>query len=243
MRPKKAPHKPQHHTSYYSSSIDGLHSMQGIREMECDMMSHLRACHSDKDKILSGLAEETERHTMNTSLNDPASLLLVDDNVTFCQVLAQALERRGYQVTVAHSVEEATPLAMANPPEYAVIDLKMTGASGLTLVRLLHELDPVTYIVVLTGYASIATAVEAIKLGATQYLSKPANADEIVSAFGHVADAEVAPNLQPNSVERVEWEHIQRVLQEHQGNVSATARALNMHRRTLQRKLNKHPAS
>ena len=176
---------------------------------------------------------------MNTSLNDPATLLLVDDNVTFCQVLAQALERRGYRVTVAHSVEEGTPLAMANPPEYAVIDLKMTGASGLILVRLLHELDPATCIVVLTGYASIATAVEAIKLGATQYLSKPANADEIVAAFGHLANTDVPLNAQPSSVEQLEWEHIQRVLQSHQGNISATARALNMHRRTLQRKLAK----
>ena len=176
---------------------------------------------------------------MNTSLNEQASLLLVDDDVTFCRVLGQALEKRGFQVTVAHSVEEATPLALANPPEYAVIDLKMSGASGLTLVKVLHELDPATCIVVLTGYASIATAVEAIKLGATQYLSKPANADEIVAAFSHVADVNVAFKAQPPSVGRLEWEHIQRVLQEHQGNISATARALNMHRRTLQRKLAK----
>ena len=171
------------------------------------------------------------------------SLLLVDDDATFCSVLCRALEKRGFAVTFAHSVEQATPLARDNPPEYAVVDLKMSGASGLALVHTLHELDPATRIVVLTGYASIATAVEAIKLGATQYLAKPANADEIVAAFGHSASVELPLNVQPPSVERLEWEHIQRVLNENQGNISATARALNMHRRTLQRKLGKRPVS
>ena len=175
--------------------------------------------------------------------NEQASLLLVDDDITFCQVLGRAMEKRGYSVTVAHSVEEALPLAAANPPEYAVVDLKMGGASGLILIQSLHELDPATRIVVLTGYASIATAVEAIKLGATQYLSKPANADEIVAAFDHNANPVQALNIQPTSVNRLEWEHIQRILQENQGNISATARALNMHRRTLQRKLSKFPSS
>ncbi len=174
--------------------------------------------------------------------HEQAELLLVDDDITFCQVLSRALEKRGYRVTVAHSVEEALPLAAANPPEYAVVDLKMSGASGLILVRSLHEMDTATRIVVLTGYASIATAVEAIKLGATQYLSKPANADEIVAAFGHNASAEHPLSTQPSSISRLEWEHIQRVLQENNGNISATARALNMHRRTLQRKLTKCPA-
>jgi two-component system response regulator RegA len=178
---------------------------------------------------------------MNTSLNEQASLLLVDDDATFCNVLARALEKRGFMVTVTHTVEQAMPLARACPPEYAVVDLKMSGASGLTLVQTLHELDPATRIVVLTGYASIATAVEAVKLGATQYLSKPANADEIVAAFGHSASADAPLSAQPPSVERLEWEHIQRVLHEHAGNISATARALNMHRRTLQRKLMKKP--
>lgn len=174
--------------------------------------------------------------------SEQASLLLVDDDLTFCQVLSRALEKRGYAVTVAHSVEQALPLAAANPPEYAVVDLKMSGASGLVLIQALHQLDTATRIVVLTGYASIATAVEAIKLGATQYLSKPANADEIVAAFGHHANAVQALNPQPSSVNRLEWEHIQRVLQENNGNISATARALNMHRRTLQRKLIKLPS-
>ncbi|MBI3902607.1 MAG: response regulator transcription factor [Nitrosomonadales bacterium] len=175
--------------------------------------------------------------------NEQPSLLLVDDDATFCGVLCRALEKRGFMVTTAHSVEQAVPLAQASPPEYAVVDLKMSGASGLALVQALHELDPATRIVVLTGYASIVTAVEAIKLGATQYLSKPANADEIVAAFGHSASADAPLSAQPPSVERLEWEHIQRVLQEYQGNISATARALNMHRRTLQRKLSKRPCS
>ena len=104
---------------------------------------------------------------MNLPLNEQASLLLVDDDTTFCEVLSRALVKRGYSVTIAHSVEEAMPMAQANPPEYAILDLKMSGASGLALVHALHELDPATRIVVLTGYASIATAMEAIKLGAT----------------------------------------------------------------------------
>ena len=180
---------------------------------------------------------------MNTSFNEQASLLLADDDTVFCQVLCHALEKRGYVVTIAHSVEQAIPLAKANPPEYAVVDLKMDCASGLSLIQALHELDPGTRIVVLTGYASIATAVEAIKLGATQYLAKPANADEIVAAFGHCPSADLPLKTQITSVERLEWEHINRVLHEHEGNISATARALNMHRRTLQRKLAKQPVT
>ena len=115
----------------------------------------------------------------------------------------------------------------------------MGGASGLTLVQALHELDPSTRIVMLTGYASIATAVEAVKLGATQYLSKPANADEIVAAFGHRATADVQLEEQTLPLERIEWEHLQRVLREQHNNISSAARRLNMHRRTLQRKLNR----
>lgn len=173
---------------------------------------------------------------------ESATLLLVDDDITFCKVLKRALEKRDYNVSVAHSVEQAIPMAHANPPEFAIVDLKMGGAPGLLLVKVLHELDPNTRIVVLTGFASIATAVEAIKLGATQYLSKPANADEIVAAFGHAPNVDVPIKTQPAQIEYLEWEHIQRVLHEHNDNVSATARALHMHRRTLQRKLAKPPA-
>lgn len=178
---------------------------------------------------------------MNASTDQP-SLLLVDDDTTFCEVMARALKRRGFAVTVAHDVATAVQLAETDPPEYALVDLKMPGDSGLTLVRRLHAIEPATRIVMLTGYAGIATAVEAIKLGATHYLAKPVDADEVVAAFNKAegdAHISVAPN--PLSVDRLEWEHLQRVLTEHDGNVSATARALDMHRRTLQRKLAKTP--
>lgn len=173
---------------------------------------------------------------------DCSKLLLVDDDATFREVLTQALSRRGFKVSSAADVAAALLLAEQNPPEYAVVDLKMPGASGLQLVARLKQLDEHTRIVVLTGYASIATAIEAIKLGATHYLAKPAEVDEIVAALRRGnGDANVELNPQPPSVERMEWEHIQRVLGENDNNISATARALNMHRRTLQRKLAKHP--
>ncbi|MBI5752595.1 MAG: response regulator transcription factor [Hydrogenophilales bacterium] len=173
---------------------------------------------------------------------DRASLLLVDDDATFRQVLARALEKRGFAVSSAADVDAASALAAANPPEYAVIDLKMPGPSGLVLVQRLKELDAETRIVMLTGYASIATAVEAIKLGATHYLAKPADADDIVAALMRSeGDPHLPVSGNPLTVERLEWEHIQKVLSEHDGNISATARALKMHRRTLQRKLAKRP--
>ncbi|OGS90211.1 MAG: two-component system response regulator [Gallionellales bacterium GWA2_60_18] len=178
---------------------------------------------------------------MNQHCAESPTLLLVDDDATFCKVLGAALEKRGFCVSVAHSVEQAIPLAQASPPEFAVVDLKMGGAPGLVLVKALHELDPNTRIVMLTGYASIATAVDAVKLGATQYLAKPANADEIVAALNHAPDGNAPLKAQPMQIENLEWEHIQRVLREHDDNISATARALNMHRRTLQRKLAKRP--
>lgn len=174
--------------------------------------------------------------------NDRPSLLLVDDDEDFRSVLSAALEKRGYEVTTAANVDEALALSEQNPPEFAVVDLKMPGPSGLVLVKRLKELDAATRIVMLTGYASIATAIEAVKLGATHYLAKPANAAEIIAAFGRTEGNDHAPvSDTPLSVDRLEWEHLQRVLQEHDGNISATARALNMHRRSLQRKLAKNP--
>lgn len=172
----------------------------------------------------------------------PDRLLIVDDDPVFREVLARALGKRGFEVQVATGVAEAQRCIAEEPPGYAVIDLKMPDGSGLALVRDLKLRKPDARIVVLTGYASVATAVEAIKLGAVHYLPKPADADEVVAAFGRDggdASAQVSPR--PLSVERLEWEHIQKVLAEHGGNVSATARALNMHRRTLQRKLTKRP--
>ena len=170
------------------------------------------------------------------------SLLLVDDDAVFCQVLAAALTRRGFAVTVAHSVDEAVGLLGDVAPAYAIVDLSMPGASGLMLVHRLRRMDAAMRILVLTGYASVATAVEAIKLGATHYLAKPADADEIVAAL-HQGDGDVHTPIpdSPISVRRLEWEHIQRVLGECDGNVSAAARQLGMHRRTLQRKLAKRP--
>ncbi|MDO8328995.1 MAG: response regulator transcription factor [Fluviicoccus sp.] len=169
-------------------------------------------------------------------------LLLVDDDETFRQVLQRAMQRRGFEVLTAESAEQGMLTAKYNPPEFAVVDLRMPGASGLELVKYLHELDDQTRIVVLTGYASIATAVEAIKLGAVHYLAKPATPDDIIQAFGRTeGSTELDVPDDPMSVERLEWEHIHKVLQEHEGNISATARALKMHRRTLQRKLGKFP--
>ena len=173
---------------------------------------------------------------------DKPTLLLVDDDEAFRKVLARAMERRGYAVSTAEDVPGALAHAQAQPPEFAVVDLKMPGDSGLVLIEKLIELDPNTRIVMLTGYASIATAIEAIKLGATHYLAKPVDADEVVAALNKVeGDASLNISDSPLSVDRLEWEHIQRVLAEHDGNVSATARALKMHRRTLQRKLGKKP--
>lgn len=180
--------------------------------------------------------------TTEEQLYEAPSLLLTDDDETFRRVLSEALEKRGFQVTTAGTVDDALQLAEQNPPEYAVVDLNMPGPSGLVLVKRLKALDAHTRIVVLTGYASVATAVEAIKLGATHYLSKPADADDVVTAFDKQrGDSDTAITTRPMSVNRVEWEHIQRVLADCDGNISAAARHLNMHRRTLQRKLQKRP--
>jgi two-component system, response regulator RegA len=169
-------------------------------------------------------------------------LLLVDDDPVFCGVMSRALARRGFDVQVAGSVEEAFRLATQRPPRYAVLDLRMPGAHGLKLIGPLRALDPDVRVLVLTGFASISTAVEAIKLGAHDYLPKPADADDVMRALLDEQPQGAAPvPEQPLSVQRLEWEHIQRVLAENDGSVSATARALGMHRRTLQRKLAKRP--
>jgi two-component system response regulator RegA len=173
---------------------------------------------------------------------DRPSLLVVDDDATFREVLAEALDKRGFDVRVAQDVSAATALARRDPPEYAVVDLRMPGDSGLKLVSELKRLDENTRIVVLTGYASVATAVEAIKLGAVHYLAKPADADQIIAAFHREQGDESVPvSPRPMSVARLEWEHIQKVLTECDGNISETARRLGMHRRSLQRKLAKRP--
>jgi len=176
-------------------------------------------------------------------------LLLVDDDPVFVQVLSHAMTRRGLIIITASSAEQALMLLQNTVPDLAIVDLKMQGASGMSLIAPLRELNPEIRILMLTGYASIATAVEAIKQGADQYLPKPAGTQEILQALlGATAstdskDSSSKPDItdRPLSVARLEWEHIQQVLQVNDGNISATARALNMHRRTLQRKLAKYP--
>ena len=170
------------------------------------------------------------------------SLLIVDDDTTFCDILAKAMTKRGFNVCCAHTIDDALKNAESATPEFAIIDLKLCNESGLILVEKLTAIDPGTRIVMLTGYASIATAVEAIKLGATHYLAKPVDANEIMKAFERTTgDSDVQISTNPLSVGRLEWEYIHRILAENNNNVSVTARILNMHRRTLQRKLAKKP--
>jgi two-component system response regulator RegA len=172
-------------------------------------------------------------------------LLLVDDDTTFVQVLARALSSRGFRVITAYTLTEALVLARQHQPRYCVLDLKLGEENGLRLIPELHTLLPDIRILLLTGYASIATAVEAIKRGAHDYLAKPVDADAVVRALldgdGDDGEEPVDAPEQPLALRRLEWEHIQRVLTECDGNISETARRLGMHRRTLQRKLNKHP--
>ena len=179
---------------------------------------------------------------MANSKNDEPRLLLIDDDPIYCSVLGQALEKRGYEVGIAHDLESGIRLARKIQPEYAVVDLRIGHESGLEMVKILTEMDEDIHIVVLTGFASIATAVESIKLGAMHYLTKPADTDEIINALNRSeGDSNISVKERPLSVKRLEWEHLQKVLMEHNGNISAAARALGMHRRTLQRKLDKRP--
>jgi two-component system response regulator RegA len=171
------------------------------------------------------------------------SILLVDDDEVFVQRLARAFRDRGYDTKTASDYESAMALARAESPELAVVDLRMPGRSGLELVRDLKNIDPATSILVLTGYGSIATAVEAIRLGAKDYLPKPADIEDILAALNRAGDdKKVMPSdFQPPSLARAEWEHIHRVLQDCEGNVSEAARRLGIHRRSLQRKLQRYP--
>ncbi len=177
------------------------------------------------------------------SSQDPRpSVLVVDDDEVFCEVLADALVNRGYMAITAHNIKDGVVQAERHEPEYAVVDLRIGQESGLVLAEKLHALDENTRIVILTGYASVATAVEAIKLGAVHYLTKPADADEILAALHKdEGDASIPLSDSPLTVKRLEWEHLQKVLNECEGNISAAARKLRMHRRTLQRKLAKRP--
>lgn len=168
-------------------------------------------------------------------------LLLVEDDAAFARTLKRSFERRGYRVLHAASGEEAQELLTEQLPQYAVMDLKLAGnASGLNCVQMLHQLNPEALIVVLTGYASIATAVEAVKLGACHYLAKPSNTDDIEAAFGRIEGrTDVEVSNQTTSIKTLEWEHIHETLAESGFNISEAARRLGMHRRTLARKLEK----
>jgi two-component system, response regulator RegA len=166
------------------------------------------------------------------------TILIVDDDRAFCAALSGAMRRRGLKVMVAHDYEDAISEADAWEPQLAVVDLRMPGRNGLEVVATLKERLPALRIVVLTGFGSIATAVEAIKLGAVHYLTKPADADEVLAAFERTeANPELAAPSAPRPLEEVEWEHLQKVLTDCGGNISEAARRLGMHRRSLQRKL------
>jgi two-component system response regulator RegA len=180
--------------------------------------------------------------------NPKPSVLLVDDDARLRSRMARAFEERGYEAQQADGYDAALAIAAEESTEFAVVDLRMPGKSGLEVVRELHRVDPATKIVVLTGYGSIATALEAMRLGATHYLTKPADVDEVIASFDRdaaepVADVEAAEDAEPEtpSLARVEWEHIQRVLTDCDGNITKAAERLGIHRRSLQRKLAKFP--
>ena len=171
---------------------------------------------------------------------DARLLLIVEDDASFSATLKRSFERRGYRVVTAAGPEAMAEVLKTHRPGYAVVDLKLGGASGLSCVETLHAFDAQMDIVVLTGFASIATAVEAIKLGARHYLAKPASTDDIEAAFGRAdGDAETPLGTRPTSIKTLEWERIHETLGETDFNISETARRLGMHRRTLARKLEK----
>jgi two-component system response regulator RegA len=174
--------------------------------------------------------------------NAKPALLIIDDDAVFADTLARSIGKRGHQALVANSADQALRLLEETEIDRVVLDMKLGDTSGLKLLPQLLNSRPDISVVILTGYSSISTAVEAIKLGATNYICKPCDADEVLLAFERtVGDPQTELPANPPSVNRLEWEHIQRVLRENHGNISATARSLGMHRRTLQRKLQKKP--
>ncbi|MDR6128437.1 two-component system response regulator RegA [Sphingomonas sp. SORGH_AS802] len=177
---------------------------------------------------------------MSETGTEQRRLLIVEDDAVFARTLARSFERRGYAVQVLSGPDQLESVAGTFRPGFAVVDLRLAGASGLSCIEALHRVDMAMRIVVLTGFASIATAVEAIKLGATNYLTKPANTDDIEAAFAKVdGDAEVDLAAAPTSIKTLEWEHIHQTLADSEFNISEAARRLGMHRRTLARKLDK----
>jgi two-component system response regulator RegA len=177
--------------------------------------------------------------TAAADLGPDPSLLLLDDDEAFLNRLARAMEKRGFQVSTAATVAQGRAMVGARPPAYAVIDLRLDDGNGLDVVEALRERRPDARIVVLTGYGAIATAVAAVKIGAVDYLSKPADANDVTNALLQRKEDKPPPPENPMSADRVRWEHIQRVYELCDRNVSETARRLSMHRRTLQRILAK----
>lgn len=168
--------------------------------------------------------------------------LLVDDDPVFTDTLSRVLKRRGYQTYCANDGEQALSYCANKTVHRVILDLKLAQESGLSILIAIKEVAPTAEVLILTGYSSISTAVEAIKLGAINYLCKPASADQILAGFDPSKTAQSEQlSASPPSVGRLEWEHIQRVMADNNGNISATARSLGMHRRTLQRKLQKRP--
>ena len=190
---------------------------------------------------LNKAAAMSQEHMID--LGPDKTLLLLDDDEPFLRRLAKAMEKRGFEVETAGSVAAGSAIATARPPAYAVCDLRLEDGNGLDVVEILREKRPDARIVVLTGYGAIATAVAAVKIGATDYLSKPADATDITNALLATGDDLPPPPENPMSADRVRWEHIQRVYELCDRNVSETARRLNMHRRTLQRILAKRQSA
>jgi two-component system response regulator RegA len=192
------------------------------------MMNETQTTSIAPSSALEGLPESERR------------LLVVDDDAPLCQRLARAMERRGFVVATADSVASGIAAATEQPPAFAVVDLRLSDGSGLEIVKALRKARPQARIVMLTGYGNIATAVAAVKAGALDYLPKPADADAVERALLASEAALPPPPEDPMSADRVRWEHIQRVFEQCDRNVSETARRLKMHRRTLQRILGKH---
>jgi two-component system response regulator RegA len=181
-------------------------------------------------------------------MNNGQSILIIDDDAVFCQLVKRGMERHGFVVVTASDDNSALAAAQGLKADYILLDLRLGDASGLQLIEPLLQSHPASKIFVLTGYASLATAVQAIKLGAINYLAKPVDIATILKTITEqeapsTPSEQLPEDLSPTSLKRLEWEHIQRVLLENDGNISATARQLNMHRRTLQRKLQKKPTS
>lgn len=200
-------------------------------------MTGINSCREDEGHM-NAMDATPNIHPALEGFSD-RTLLVLDDDAPFCQRMARALTQRGFTVSAVSTVTEARDIARLNPPAFAVLDLRLEDGSGLEVLEALHDARPNARAVVLTGYGALATAVAAVKAGAVDYLAKPADVEDIVRALTSSAEALPEPPENPMSADRVRWEHIQRVFEMCDHNVSETARRLGMHRRTLQRILAK----